>query len=167
MPSDRNHISLHHQHLIGLPSHRALRLLDAMPLPRACHDRLDGEYDALRVATLVISRPLSDETVIVASDVDGCGVGLIAIRNTMTSDESIDAAQRSMNSPRWFGEHSMRVTDITVLSVLHQGFNEPTCENVRRLQQRLGDSEITLTRWFCIDNMLRAVDVETFAVVPH
>jgi hypothetical protein len=61
----------------------------------------------------------------------------------------------------------MRVTDITVLSVLHQGFNEPTCENVRRLQQRLGDSEITLTRWFCIDNMLRAVDVETFAVVPH
>jgi len=167
MSSDSNYTSLHHQHLVGLPSHRALRSLDAMPLPRASRDRLDGEYDAIRVAALAISRPLSNETVIVASDVDGCGVGLVAIRNTMTRDESIDAAQRSINSPKWFGERSMRVADITVLSVLRQGFGNPSRENARALHQRLSESEITLTRWFCIDNMLRAVDVETFDVVPH
>jgi hypothetical protein len=62
-----------------------------MPLPRASHDRLDGEYDALRVASLALSRPLTNETIVVASDIDGCGLGLIAIRNTPTSAQSVDA----------------------------------------------------------------------------
>ena len=42
------------------------------------HPRPDRrEYDALRVASLALSGPLTNETIVVASDIDGCGRGLI------------------------------------------------------------------------------------------
>ena len=78
MPSNDDDISSSTPDLIGLPTHRVLRSLDAMPLPRASHDRLDGEYDALRVAALALSRPLTNETIVVASDIDGRQIGLLS-----------------------------------------------------------------------------------------
>lgn len=155
------------QFIIGLPSHRALRFLDALPLPRACHDRLDHEYAALRVAALAISRPLDNETVIVASDIDGCGLGLVAIRHTVTSAESIDAVQRGLFHPKWFGHDTTPVAAITVLTVLRNGFSPPPVETVHRFRQQLDAAQITLDRWFCLDTELRSVDVETLVVVPH
>jgi hypothetical protein len=165
MSSDHDNSPHPNQLIIGLPSHRALRFLDAMPLPHACHDRLTHDYDALRVAVLAISRPLRNETVVVASDIDGFGIGLVAIRHTLTSTESIDAVQRVMLQPTWLSEGTIPVAAITVLTVLREGFDEPSTDAVCFLQKQLEISQITLDRWFCLDTRLRTVDVETLDVV--
>ena len=51
-----------------------------------------------RVASLALSRPLINETIIVASDIDVCGLRLIAIRNTPTSADSVDALRLTIGS---------------------------------------------------------------------
>ena len=167
MSSDHDNSPHSNQPLIGLPSHRALRILDAMPLPRACHDRLTHDYDALRVAVLAISRPLDNETVVVASDNDGYGVGLVVIRHTLTSTESIDAVQRVISQPTWLSKGTIPIAAITVLTVLREGFDEPPTNVVRVLQRQLEISQMSLDRWFCLDTRLRNVDVETLDVVRH
>jgi len=167
MPSEHNQHPDSNRCIIGLPSHRALRLLDAMHLPRANHDRLTDEYDALRVATLAISRPLDDETVIVASDLDGFGVGLIAIRHTLTSTESVDSVQRALYHLATCDHDTPPVAAITVLTVLRSGFASPSTNGVQLLQRQLDASGVSLDRWFCLDDRLRNVDVETLDVVPH
>jgi len=166
MSSDYRNTSHTKQHIIGLPSHRALRFLDAMPLPRACDDRLTHDCDALRVAVLAISRPLDDETIIVASDIDGFGIGLIALRHTLTSVESIDAVRRTLSQPSIFGA-AAPIAAVTVLTVLREGFSNPPADAVHLLRQQLDTSQVSLDHWFCIDNMLRSVDVETLVVAPH
>ena len=139
MPSNDDEISSSSPDLIGLPTHRVLRSLDAMPLPRASHDRLDGEYDALRVAALALSRPLANETIVVASDIDGCGLGLIAIRNTPASAESVDALRLTI------ARQTLMFGDTPAIAA----------------------ARVSLDRWFCIDQQLKIVDVETLAVLPH
>lgn len=138
-----------------------------MHLPRANHDRLNDDYDALRVATLAISRPLDDETVIVASDVDGFGIGLIAIRHTLTSTESVDAVQRALYHLTTCDHDTPRVAAVTILTVLRNGFTAPSTNGVQLLRRQLDASGVTLDRWFCLDSRLRDVDVETLDVVPH
>ncbi|MGB0677345.1 MAG: hypothetical protein ACPGO8_07030 [Ilumatobacteraceae bacterium] len=167
MPSNDEDISSSNPDLIGLPTHRVLRSLDAMPLPRASHDRLDGEYDALRVASLALSRPLTNETIVVASDIDGCGRGLIAIRNTPTSAESVDALRLTIARQTLMFGDTPAIAAVTVLSVLRQGFADVHDSRIDLLMREFAAARVSLDRWFCIDQQLKIVDVETLAVLPH
>ena len=121
MPSNDDDISSSTPDLIGLPTHRVLRSLNAMPLPRSSHDRLD-RYDALR---LTIAR-----------------------------------------QTRMFGD-TPAIAAVTVLSVLRQGFADVHDGRIDLLMREFAAARVSLDRWFCIDQQLKIVDVETLAVLPH
>ena len=167
MPSNDDDISSSTPDLIGLPTHRVLRPLDTMPLPRASHDRLHGEYDALRVASLTLSRPLTNETIVVTSDFGGCGLGLIAIRNTPTSAESVDALRLTIARQALMFGDTPAIAAVTVLSVLRQRFADVHDSRIDLLMRESAAAMVSLDRWFCIDQQLKIVDVETLAVLPH
>ncbi|MGC6477385.1 MAG: hypothetical protein ACON36_03770 [Ilumatobacteraceae bacterium] len=59
------------------------------------------------------------------------------------------------------------IAAVTVLSVLRQGFADVHDSRIDLLMQEFAAARLSLDQWFCIDQQLKIVDVETLAVLPH
>lgn len=59
------------------------------------------------------------------------------------------------------------IAAVTVLSVLRQRFADAHDSRIDLLMRESSAASVSLDRWFCIDQQLNIVDVETLAVLPH